>query len=141
MNERLTAHVERAAHAIGIYAESGLQALGLTHPETHVLAHLAGAEQASISELHHGFGHRRSTLTGVLDRLEGRGFVERLPHPSDRRATVVALTRRGRRAAGEAVVVLDRLEAAVTRAVPRGDIDSFRRVCAAIEGATKEVAT
>jgi DNA-binding MarR family transcriptional regulator len=34
-------------------------------------------------------------VTGLLDGLEAAGFVAREPHPSDRRATLVKLTRRG----------------------------------------------
>jgi DNA-binding MarR family transcriptional regulator len=34
-------------------------------------------------------------VTGLVDALEAAGFVERGPHPSDRRATVVSLTRKG----------------------------------------------
>ena len=36
-----------------------------------------------------------STMTGLVDRLEEQGFVSREPHPSDRRATVLRLTRKG----------------------------------------------
>ena len=35
-------------------------------------------------------------LSGRLDRLEGSGWIERTPHPEDRRATIVALTEEGR---------------------------------------------
>ena len=31
-------------------------------------------------------------VTGLIDALEHDGLVERLPHPSDRRATLVRLT-------------------------------------------------
>jgi DNA-binding MarR family transcriptional regulator len=34
-------------------------------------------------------------VTGLVDALEAAGFVTRNPHPSDRRATVVSLTRLG----------------------------------------------
>jgi DNA-binding MarR family transcriptional regulator len=32
------------------------------------------------------------TITGLVDALEADGWVQRRPHPSDRRATIVALT-------------------------------------------------
>lgn len=35
-------------------------------------------------------------VTGLVDALQGAGFVERTAHPSDRRAIVVRLSRRGR---------------------------------------------
>src|SRR5262245_22416706 len=35
-------------------------------------------------------------VTGLVDALEGSGLVTRNAHPTDRRATLVSLTRRGR---------------------------------------------
>jgi DNA-binding MarR family transcriptional regulator len=40
-------------------------------------------------------------LTGLVDALERDGLVERLPHPNDRRATLVRITPAGERVAGE----------------------------------------
>jgi DNA-binding MarR family transcriptional regulator len=34
-------------------------------------------------------------VTSLVDALESAGFVARSPHPTDRRATVVSLTRQG----------------------------------------------
>jgi DNA-binding MarR family transcriptional regulator len=42
-------------------------------------------------------------VTGLVDRLEARGLVERRPVPEDRRAMRVALTGRGRRVARRAI--------------------------------------
>eukprot|EP01032_Pedospumella_encystans_P006400 gene6400-biopygen5516 len=36
------------------------------------------------------------TMTNRIDQLEKQGLVERLPHPDDRRALLVALTDKGR---------------------------------------------
>jgi DNA-binding MarR family transcriptional regulator len=43
------------------------------------------------------------TLTSRLDRLEGKGLIRRVPHPSDRRSTQVELTEVGRRAVDAAI--------------------------------------
>jgi MarR family transcriptional regulator, organic hydroperoxide resistance regulator len=37
-----------------------------------------------------------SNVTGIVDRLEARGAVERRPYPSDRRVKALVLTRSGR---------------------------------------------
>jgi DNA-binding MarR family transcriptional regulator len=37
-----------------------------------------------------------ATLTGILDRLEGMEFINRLSNPDDRRAILVCLTEKGR---------------------------------------------
>jgi DNA-binding MarR family transcriptional regulator len=36
-----------------------------------------------------------ATLTGVLDRLEGLGYLDRRKNPRDRRAILIALTEAG----------------------------------------------
>jgi DNA-binding MarR family transcriptional regulator len=38
-------------------------------------------------------------VTGIVDRLEARGLVERQPDPADRRVKVAAATAEGRRVA------------------------------------------
>lgn len=40
-----------------------------------------------------------SNVTGIVDRLEARGLVERRPDPDDRRVKVAAATEEGRRVA------------------------------------------
>lgn len=41
-----------------------------------------------------------SNVTGIVDRLETRGLVERRPDPGDRRVKLAAATAEGRRVAG-----------------------------------------
>jgi DNA-binding MarR family transcriptional regulator len=41
----------------------------------------------------------RATVTGLIDSLERRGYVQRIPHPSDRRMLLVQLTDTGRQVA------------------------------------------
>lgn len=47
----------------------------------------------------------KSGLTSVVDRLERRGYLRRIPDPSDRRATRVTLTARGEETFREAATV------------------------------------
>jgi DNA-binding MarR family transcriptional regulator len=51
-----------------------------------------------------------TSITNIVDRLESDGLARRLPHPSDRRTTLVELTDAGRErltAATEAVMTAD----------------------------------
>jgi DNA-binding MarR family transcriptional regulator len=43
-----------------------------------------------------------TSVTNIVDRLEDAGFVERAPHPSDRRITLARLTPAGRELAAQA---------------------------------------
>ena len=52
----------------------------------------------------------RSSVTNIVDRLEADGLVKRIPHPTDRRTTLVEITETGRQrreAATAAVTAVD----------------------------------
>jgi DNA-binding MarR family transcriptional regulator len=87
--------LEHATHALGLWIERTFGDIGLTQAEAHVLAYLARHPKAAINDLHTSFGHKRSTLTSILDRLEARGWVARGAHPASRRLVAVELTQTG----------------------------------------------
>ncbi|MAA99520.1 MAG: transcriptional regulator [Stappia sp.] len=65
---------------------------GLTASEARTLAfieHYPHFRQGALAER---LGVEPMTLSGVLDRLEAAGYVERRPDPGDRRAKCVVLT-------------------------------------------------
>ena len=78
--------------------------------EAHLLAHLLEAGPGTVGALHAALGHKRSTLTAILDRMEAAGWVERRVHAEDRRTFWVALTPAGRTAAERATALLAGLE-------------------------------
>jgi DNA-binding MarR family transcriptional regulator len=68
---------------------------GLTTARTHLLWVLHHAGPANQQTLAAALSVSPRNVTGLVDALETGGFVERRPHPSDRRATLVTLTERG----------------------------------------------
>jgi MarR family 2-MHQ and catechol resistance regulon transcriptional repressor len=70
---------------------------GLTVSQSYSLRDLYFKGPRSMSELAAQLGVRLSTMTGVVDQLEAKGFVERMDHPEDRRSLQVRLTLEGRR--------------------------------------------
>jgi DNA-binding MarR family transcriptional regulator len=60
----------------------------------------------TLAELAEAHGVDRPYATIIVDKLERLGFVERQPHPSDRRSKVVSLTPAGREAAATAERIL-----------------------------------
>lgn len=61
------------------------------------------------------------TMTNRVDRLVARGFVDRLPDPSDRRGVLVRLTAEGRTAVDGAFEALVAEEAALVADLPAHD--------------------
>ena len=120
--DEIVAPLERAVHAVGLR-------IGTNQAEAHVLARLARGP-ATLAELRHSFGHKRSTLTAVVDRLEAKGLVRRRRSPSDRRSVVVALTAAGRPVAKQARRTVTALEREVAKACSPDDLAGFARVVA-----------
>jgi DNA-binding MarR family transcriptional regulator len=77
-----------AAHA----AEFGLSAA-----QAKVLLRLRKGEDLPMRALARGLGYDPSNLTGLVDKLEARGAVERRPDPADRRIKAIAATDEGLR--------------------------------------------
>jgi len=81
---------------------------------------------------------RLSTMTGVVDQLEGKGLVERVDHPHDRRSFRVGLTRKGQslyRGAHDAFLShLEPLLAGRSRAARREILDFLGGAIRVIQG-------
>jgi len=71
---------------------------GFSVSEWRVMASLAGGVPISIGQLAQITVTKQPTVTRLLDRMEAREQVERLPHDSDRRVTLVRITRKGAKA-------------------------------------------
>jgi DNA-binding MarR family transcriptional regulator len=87
--------------------------------------------QPTMGELAGYLGLDRSTISGLVDRAAGRGLVERVTNPDDRRSQRVRLTRAGRRLAergtAEALPEIAALTAHLTAAERRSLVDLLRR--------------
>jgi DNA-binding MarR family transcriptional regulator len=102
--------LERATHAVALWIERNFSELRLTQAEAHVLAYLAEHAPCWINDLHHSFGHTRSTLTTLLDRLESREWISSTAHPTSRRLVQVELTDTGRPVAERVSTAIRSLE-------------------------------
>jgi len=132
MSLKLVPPIHRATHRIGLYLAE-LRADGLSQGEAHILAHLAKSSPASISQLHRGLAHKRSTLTSILDRLVERKLVTREVGATDRRTFIVTPTAKGRQVAHRVHHHLTELERAVGRRVTTGEARAFLKVLAVVE--------
>lgn len=115
-------------HALQSRSKRMQKTIGLTGPQRLVIrvvsrypGILAG-ELAAVLHLH------PSTLTGILDRLEGRRLLRRRVDDRDRRRAVLDVTTAGRRLD---VPSPGTIESSVSRALavfPRADLDAAREV-------------
>ncbi|MET7486359.1 MarR family transcriptional regulator [Streptomyces sp. NPDC005538] len=71
---------------------------GLTGAQARLLS-LLSLEPLPMRKLAQKLKCEPSNVTGIVDRLEARGLVERRPDPADRRVKLAAATEEGRRMA------------------------------------------
>ena len=120
----LIADWQRATHRLLAALDDALADLGLSAAEINALACVR--DEITVRELVAATAQRPSTLTGVLDRLERRGLIERAANPADRRSVLVRLTPEGRRHAARVAEAYADLE----RRLPALQL---RRALAALE--------
>src|SRR5919204_4866901 len=73
----------------------------MTPPQLMTLRRLTTDDPVPTSEVAKWLCCDASNVTGIVDRLEARGLVERRPAPGDRRVRMLALTDRGAALADE----------------------------------------
>ena len=88
-----------AYQAFSLYDAEGLRksGSGLTPSQARVIFTIGGTDGMTCKDIGDITLITKGTLTGVIDRLEEKGLVERWSVEGDGRKTIVALTRRGER--------------------------------------------
>lgn len=93
---------------------------GLTGPQVSVMAHLVMNGPATVTELGREMGTSHSTISGIVDRLQARGLVQREQDDTDRRYTRIRVTEM------------------VDQYVQNMEVGPFRRLATALGNATDE---
>jgi len=118
--------IQRATHAILHLLAAELAHLNLTASEINALANLADDRSRTVSALGMAAGTRPTTMTSVLDRLEGRGHIKRGSLAGNRRAVLVELTPTGRRTAATIRKAITDLERRALSGLPADAITGLR---------------
>ncbi len=88
----------RAQQIVLARVEAVLRPLGVTFAryEVLMLLHFSRADALPMTVIGARLQVHPTSVTNAVDRLEAAGLVQRQPHPTDRRTTLVALTDGGR---------------------------------------------
>ncbi len=85
---------------LGFFSSKGfieaLEPVGIDPKEFLLMRFVAASEGQSQQTRAERLGVPASRMVALVDRLEEAGFVERRPHPEDRRIRELHLTRRGK---------------------------------------------
>lgn len=79
------------------YSAAHVKSLGLTMTQFDVIATLGNQPPMSCKDLGNKTLVSKGTLTGVLERLEEKGYVSRGSNPEDARSQLVCLTKSGQK--------------------------------------------
>lgn len=102
-----------------------LREIGLSVPQCDVLTTLTEAEGVSQQALAERLYVTKGNISGLLDRLEGAGMVERRSIVADRRQYAIYLTPAGRAAAEKAIAVQHALIAATLGRLTGDELVAF----------------
>lgn len=83
--------------AIQQYSEQVLKEFGVTGPQLWALRIIYNESRFSMGDLSDKMYLHMSTVSGIMDRLEKKGYVERKRDSTDRRVVKISLTKEGKR--------------------------------------------
>lgn len=90
--ERIVAAIRRIIRGVDLHSQRLVEAHGLTGPQLAILLELSRLGSATPKQLSLAVHLSQATVSGILQRLERRGLVERRPSSRDRRSIQIELT-------------------------------------------------
>ena len=127
--------LQRATHRTLHALSSALADLNLSAAEINALANLGDGGTLNVRQLSERTGTRASTLTGLLDRLENRGYLTRELDPADRRSFRLPLTPDGQAAAARVLAAIADLERGALSGLPAEQVAGYHAVLIALQEA------
>jgi len=121
-------NVGRVMRKVYEHYESRLSPFGLTTPQFMVFGALWSGDGITIGELGQRVALDGSTITGILDRMEKNGYVERKPNVDDRRSALVYLTDKAKQVGPQINKFADELDSAIRKNFSSQDMAVFERV-------------
>lgn len=124
--------LSRATWAMNNFVNRMLKESGLADISVAYFAVLQGLwdkDGLNISDLGDRAHLEKSTMTSLIDRMEGAGLLRREDHPTDRRAYKICLTTRGKELKEKLDQVVSRVYTHLTRGIPEKDLQKSIEVC------------
>jgi DNA-binding MarR family transcriptional regulator len=109
--------------------------LGISMAQLHILYTLQRNGEMPMSRLAEVLNVSLSNATGLIDRIEERGFVERSRVPEDRRIVLIRVTEAGERMLGEIDALSDELLRSVLGHLDRSKLAGVGQAVAALRDA------
>jgi len=107
--------------------------LGLSVIEWYVLRALFAEDGQHASQLANGVGRAATSFTPNLDKLQDKGYIERLPDPSDRRAVRIYLTQKAKDEQHRILKLAEELDMQIAELLPQQEIDCFENAVGVLQ--------
>lgn len=127
--------LQRATHHTMHALSAVLGDLKLSAAEINALANLGEGGTLNIRQLSQKTGTGATTLTGVLDRLESRGYLTREVDAGDRRSFRLPLTESGQAAAARVLAAATDLEHDALAGLSAAQVAGYHAVITALQEA------
>jgi DNA-binding MarR family transcriptional regulator len=128
LGEHICFNVGRVMRRVYEHYDSRLSPFNLTTPQYMVFNALWMGDGITIGELGQRVALDGSTITGILDRMEKSGYVERRPNAGDRRSALVHLTQKAREVGPQIIKFADELDESIRKRFSPADMAVFERV-------------
>lgn len=127
--DALPGHHIRRLHqiAVAVFLQE-TEAHGITPVQFAALQAVANAPGLDQRSLAARVGLDTSTLAGVIDRLETRGWMQRNASPEDKRVRLLTLTAEGRRLLRGVVPDMQRAQERILAPLAKGERKEFMRM-------------
>jgi len=124
----LSYRVKRVYMLISQRLNDALKPYGLARSQWQVLSRVSSAGTLSQKDLQRSMQVESATLTGIIDVLAAKGWVERLESPQDKRCRVLRLTPEGDTLMASIADPYEIAETSMLGGIPEKDRTHARRV-------------
>lgn len=133
-------HLIRRAHQIStaLFAEECAE-FGLTSVQYGALVAIRAHPDSDATRLSHLIAFDRSTIGGVLERLEAKGWIRRTGSSADRRVKLLRITPAGELLLREVEPAVLRVQQRLLEPLPQAERSTLLRLLRAVAEAHNEV--
>ena len=129
-DDRLIYMIFTAQQKLRTYLKNALTAEGVKVPpaQAGILFLLEERDGQTMSELSQVLSIDNSTITGLVDRLQKSGFVNRMASSKDRRISRIHLTPQGVEEIDRAKSVINKVNEEIKSGFSPQEMDTFKRI-------------
>jgi len=123
--ERIAGGIRKIMRSVDVKSHRLAQKEGVTRPQLLNLRYIGRNTKTNATELAKRFHLSPSTIVGILDRLESKGYIERARETADRRIVNINITRAGERFLRK---VIDPVMQTIEASINGHSVDDIRRI-------------